>query len=1207
MFFNHKKKQPLYMKVDISYNDELNGLELHFSEKPSPSIIAEVKTKMGFRYSRAKNLWWAKKTKQRVEFAKKLKETLSGEQIPENVSIEIQPSHASSEENIKHRKFSYVTLWFLDENGKSENEKYVLFEPSKNLAIDIATQFGKNTHGERFDRVDVYPRNYVREARKLLAAGQIIRGTGSSQKSEETETVWVVYSSTGKIDSLQISEQKAKEYIQRRPEFSWDKMSIRQMPTKEVYQLWDKQVAETDSNPLTKKDKLKILTEFGKFHEKRKAEFPEVVIEEHEIPIQFKSWLRANHPELAEQNNSIWEEYEAVQGILNPDPEQPQIPESDYRLFFTRFSAYAKAEVGQITGSASLEAFRKWLEENYANISDADKEGVTAYYADYIEKIKEGSKKIDNLSKGKKLQPYSSIFNKLNKVIPDLEENLKKGFMAGKSTFGEKSALMDLNLDVLSEDEKGRFVIALSHYYRQNGDSVADPDMEIRIDFEKEIAEALTFQNALGFQQVYHEKDGKKLVDTRQKKEQNKFLSGWLTNLINTKHKIVWNEVDVPETANKLTNDVGVYTEETAGANFETIVIPIPQSAKYSATIYLVKDEDSQYRFGLSNRKEFGDASGGSFLPNNTDKAYKTRDYALAVALGDLLIHVTALIQRTDSILNNEEKKNKQLMAAFEAIKSYAIQQDIEPIFQEENQVTETQEKTNFLYRIGQGWTNLDEETIATFQKLIDKHSEKLNLKKEDDEKGKVVSASISSDKDRIGFQVYDDKTMLISSLTPFADTVTYGGSTIPKTKLKKAIQHMVMHPERLGEQQVVENAQIIKDLNAALWQESDNEYPVNQVVIKGIAYNQSRLRELLLVKLNGLPLDVQLDLIQSLSQLFKERRPFSGIGKPSDTLSKSEVKKEKENIRSYVDDIIIDNDLWQLKITDGEASSVDGVMAWLIAQLFESADKLVDKPTKSKEMATTTKKENSYELNVMIEDFIVEKDHEDHLYTEDDKNYIAQYTGGGGLIKQGATGKGILYEYFTPDAIVQKMWGLAIKYGYTNGDVLEPACGIGNFIKYAPPSAKVVGYEINPYSNRIAEILYPQATIYQQPFETLFFAGNVHLKGDYSGDKFDLVIGNPPYGEFSGKWAGMGEKKWTGATEYDQYFITRGLDLLRENGLLIFIVPSSFLSNESKYNKLKEKIAVKADLIDAYRMPQRVFKTTDIGTDIVVFKRKST
>jgi len=113
-------------------------------------------------------------------------------------------------------------------------------------------------------------------------------------------------------------------------------------------------------------------------------------------------------------------------------------------------------------------------------------------------------------------------------------------------------------------------------------------------------------------------------------------------------------------------------------------------------------------------------------------------------------------------------------------------------------------------------------------------------------------------------------------------------------------------------------------------------------------------------------------------------------------------------------------------------------------------------------------------------------------------------------------------------------------------------------------------------------------------------------LKDDFGGAKYELVIGNPPYGEFSGKWAGMGEKKWTGATEYDQYFITRGLDLLLPGGVLVFIIPSAFLSNNSKYNKLKEKVAAKADLVDAYRLPARMFKTTDIGTDIIVFKRKN-
>ena len=84
-----------------------------------------------------------------------------------------------------------------------------------------------------------------------------------------------------------------------------------------------------------------------------------------------------------------------------------------------------------------------------------------------------------------------------------------------------------------------------------------------------------------------------------------------------------------------------------------------------------------------------------------------------------------------------------------------------------------------------------------------------------------------------------------------------------------------------------------------------------------------------------------------------------------------------------------------------------------------------------------------------------------------------------------------------------------------------------------------------------------------------------------------------------------MGEKQWTGALEYDQYFITRGLDLLVTDGLLVFIVPSSFLSYSEKSKKVKEKIAAKADLVDAYRLPNNIFKTTDIGTDIVVFRKK--
>jgi len=120
-----------------------------------------------------------------------------------------------------------------------------------------------------------------------------------------------------------------------------------------------------------------------------------------------------------------------------------------------------------------------------------------------------------------------------------------------------------------------------------------------------------------------------------------------------------------------------------------------------------------------------------------------------------------------------------------------------------------------------------------------------------------------------------------------------------------------------------------------------------------------------------------------------------------------------------------------------------------------------------------------------------------------------------------------------------------------------------------------------------------------------IFFSGNIHLKDDIDMPLYSLVIGNPPYGEFTGKYAGMGEKKWTEAMEYDQYFILRGLDLLKKDGLLLFVVPSSFLSYNIKSAKVKEKIAAKADIVDAYRLPIRTFDTTDIGTDILVLRKK--
>lgn len=113
------------------------------------------------------------------------------------------------------------------------------------------------------------------------------------------------------------------------------------------------------------------------------------------------------------------------------------------------------------------------------------------------------------------------IFKKLERVMGDLAQ------IPAYMKF-EAHGFMDLGVDRLYGDEES-VTIALSHYYKQNGDMVPDPDMEVRIYPEMKIAEALTYQDSFGYQQVYPI-PGK--VDLRAKKELNVFLNQWLSNII---------------------------------------------------------------------------------------------------------------------------------------------------------------------------------------------------------------------------------------------------------------------------------------------------------------------------------------------------------------------------------------------------------------------------------------------------------------------------------------------------------------------------------------------------------------------------------------------------------------------------------------------------------------------------------------------------
>lgn len=223
-----------------------------------------------------------------------------------------------------------------------------------------------------------------------------------------------------------------------------------------------------------------------------------------------------------------------------------------------------------------------------------------------------------------------------------------------------------------------------------------------------------------------------------------------------------------------------------------------------------------------------------------------------------------------------------------------------------------------------------------------------------------------------------------------------------------------------------------------------------------------------------------------------------------------------------------------------------------------------------------------------------------DEEMTEEDKALLRQYEGAGGLDEKDKSVHGTLYEYYTPRNVVSKMWSLVEKYAGTGRkEVLEPSAGIGRFAENKDHDFTM--FELDETSARINSILFPEADISNKAFQEMFMKGGIAQK-EYKGKKFQIVIGNPPYGEYSGFHKGLGEGKHH--TTYQEYFIERGLDALEDGGIMAYIVPSGFLRG-NKYSEAKSAISKKGRLLEAYRLPNGTFSTTGVGTDIIVIRKE--
>ncbi|GAA0892596.1 hypothetical protein GCM10009122_22750 [Fulvivirga kasyanovii] len=164
--------------VEVVINKSGRKLELRFSESPGEDIQKQLRER-GFA-SDGDNIWKATNTRERRAFADTLKASIEG--VKELVlSLPFQPSSG----NIDLKNFSFITFYSEREDGNLQLEDFIIFEPSKPKAQAIVNEFGHRHYGQRFKKVEIFPRNYQRDARKLLADGKVITKLPGSPITEE--------------------------------------------------------------------------------------------------------------------------------------------------------------------------------------------------------------------------------------------------------------------------------------------------------------------------------------------------------------------------------------------------------------------------------------------------------------------------------------------------------------------------------------------------------------------------------------------------------------------------------------------------------------------------------------------------------------------------------------------------------------------------------------------------------------------------------------------------------------------------------------------------------------------------------------------------------------------------------------------------------------------------------------------------------------
>ncbi len=187
------------------------------------------------------------------------------------------------------------------------------------------------------------------------------------------------------------------------------------------------------------------------------------------------------------------------------------------------------------------------------------------------------------------------------------------------------------------------------------------------------------------------------------------------------------------------------------------------------------------------------------------------------------------------------------------------------------------------------------------------------------------------------------------------------------------------------------------------------------------------------------------------------------------------------------------------------------------------------------------------------------------------------------------------LTAFYTPPVVISAIYKVMEQMKFKEGNILEPSCGIGNFIGMLPQSmqnSRVYGVEIDKISAGIAQQLYQRSSIAGQPFE----------QAEIPDSFFDAVVGNVPFGDFS-----VADKR------YDKnhflihdYFFAKSLDKLRPGGVMALVTSKGTMDKENP--AVRKYIAQRAELLGAIRLPNDTFKGnagTEVVSDILILQKR--